>query len=74
MNNGTITKLIQLFEDYENNENIHENIAQSISCLFKSLPLPPEIRKYIIEELKREEYLERINFDELALVAECPGI
>jgi hypothetical protein len=73
MNNGTITKLIQLFEDKDNN-NIHKNIAQSLSCLFKALPIPLEIRKDVIGELKWEGYFKKINFDELSLLAECPGI
>jgi hypothetical protein len=55
MNNETIPKLIQLFKD-KDYINMHENIAQSLACLFKTLPLPLEIRKDIIEELKREDY------------------
>lgn len=51
----------------------------TVACLFKALPLPIEIRKQVIDELKRdydfaEDENKHINSNELALLAESPGI
>ncbi|KAA6385427.1 MAG: hypothetical protein EZS28_019044 [Streblomastix strix] len=62
---GTITKLIQQFKD-KNKDIIHFYIAQTFAYLFKALPLPPDIKKDIIEKFKPDE------IEELAFIAECP--
>ncbi|KAA6397643.1 MAG: hypothetical protein EZS28_006832 [Streblomastix strix] len=66
--NGTILQLITIFKDKDNKPNhIVESIAEVLAYLFKALPLPQDIDKEIIKQLKNE-----INFNELALLAECP--
>ncbi|KAA6366155.1 MAG: hypothetical protein EZS28_038318, partial [Streblomastix strix] len=60
---GTISKLIQMFKD--DKYNIRSDIAQILSCLFKAQPLPDEIKNDIIKILK-----ELIDFDDLALLSE----
>ncbi|KAA6399944.1 MAG: hypothetical protein EZS28_004528 [Streblomastix strix] len=62
---GTISKLIQQFKN-KKDKDIHDEIAQTIAYLFRTLPLPPDIRKDIIEKLKIDS-----DFDELAFTAEC---
>ncbi|KAA6375146.1 MAG: hypothetical protein EZS28_029328 [Streblomastix strix] len=62
---GTITKLVQLFKD-EEDEYIHFEIALTISYLFKALPLPPEIKNNVIQKLKQN------HIYELSLLSECP--
>ncbi|KAA6378885.1 MAG: hypothetical protein EZS28_025587 [Streblomastix strix] len=52
--------------DIQNKYIIHI-IAEVLAYLFKALPLPQDIAKEIIKQLKNE-----INFNELALLAECP--
>ncbi|KAA6372310.1 MAG: hypothetical protein EZS28_032163 [Streblomastix strix] len=61
---GTITKLIQQFKDYDNTD-FKLKIANSFAYLFKALPLPPDIKKEIIELLKPA------FIEELAFIAEC---
>ncbi|KAA6378946.1 MAG: hypothetical protein EZS28_025525 [Streblomastix strix] len=65
--NGTIQKLIDLYNDSNINKNLHLKIAQLLAILFKAAPLPFAISKDIIDNLKDDNDLQ-----ELSRLSECP--
>ncbi|KAA6365743.1 MAG: hypothetical protein EZS28_038730 [Streblomastix strix] len=65
-NDGTVANLIRIIQD-KDKENIHHDIALIFSYIFKTLPLPEDIKKQVLQQLKYHD-----DFDEIAYLAECP--
>ncbi|KAA6359068.1 MAG: hypothetical protein EZS28_045406 [Streblomastix strix] len=66
--NEMIKKLITFFSD-KSKKKIYKKIVNVIAVLFKTYPLPKDISEDLVEQLKIYN-----NFNEMVLLAECPGI